>query len=323
MTAIPSTESRAQPSPPLTNIPTDLLRTLVTVVDLRSFTRAANTLSVTQPAVSAQIKRLQFLLGAELLDKSAPGVSLTPTGEAVVDHARRLLSINDQILDLAGPRPKAETVRLGVPSDIFGPALARSLGGFRARWPEVRFLVRSAGQEVLVRELRQGEIDVALCVSATTPVHEARYQWNEELAWVRGPLELLGSVCPVPFVSYGEECAFYRIAQAALKTAGQGCDVVFSAPSLAHLIGAVASGLGVMILPRKRVPTQLVIWDNGPLPRLPEMFCGVFVSERGDREVFSQLAETMVAALSPTQDARQTLDPPRGVAAGPAASRSA
>ncbi len=46
----------------MTNIPTELLRTLVAVVDLRSFTKAAQSLGVTQPAVSAQIKRLQGLL---------------------------------------------------------------------------------------------------------------------------------------------------------------------------------------------------------------------------------------------------------------------
>jgi hypothetical protein len=83
----------------MTNIPTELLRTLVAVVDLRSFTKAAQSLGVTQPAVSAQVKRLQGLLGADLLDKSAPGVSLTSSGELVVNYARRLLSINDQILE--------------------------------------------------------------------------------------------------------------------------------------------------------------------------------------------------------------------------------
>ena len=74
------------------NIPTDLLRTLVAVVDLRSFTKAAQSLGVTQPAVSAQVKRLQYLLGYDVLDKRTPGVSLTPRGEIVVTHARRLLS---------------------------------------------------------------------------------------------------------------------------------------------------------------------------------------------------------------------------------------
>src|SRR5262245_26341422 len=95
----------------MTNIPTELLRTLVAVVDLRSFTKAAQSLGITQPAVSAQIKRLQGMLGAELLDKSAPGISLTSAGDLVVNYARRLLSINDQILDLAAPRPSARTLR--------------------------------------------------------------------------------------------------------------------------------------------------------------------------------------------------------------------
>src|ERR1039458_8263963 len=90
----------------MTNIPTDLLRTLVAVVDLRSFTKAAASLGVTQPAVSAQIKRLQFLLGGDLFDRSVQGVSLTPQGELVVSYARRLLSINDQV----GPRSSLDFV---------------------------------------------------------------------------------------------------------------------------------------------------------------------------------------------------------------------
>ena len=56
------------------NIPTDLLRTLVTVVDLGSFTKAAASLGLTQPAVSSQIKRLQFLIGGDLFDRSGHGI---------------------------------------------------------------------------------------------------------------------------------------------------------------------------------------------------------------------------------------------------------
>lgn len=92
------------------NIPTDLLRTLVAVVDLRSFTKAAAALGVTQPAVSAQIKRLQFLLDSDLFDRSVQGVSLTPQGELVVSYARRLLSINDQILRIGGSGPRPELI---------------------------------------------------------------------------------------------------------------------------------------------------------------------------------------------------------------------
>src|SRR6201993_2025425 len=96
------------------NIPTDLLRTLVAVVDTRSFTKVAQSMGVTQPAVSAQIKRLQYLLGFEVLDKSAPGVSLTPRGEIVVDRARRLLAVNDEIVQLTSGHAVARSIRVGI-----------------------------------------------------------------------------------------------------------------------------------------------------------------------------------------------------------------
>src|ERR1041384_8009613 len=125
----------------MVNIPTELLRTLIAVVDLRSFTRAAQSLGVTQPAVSAQIKRLQGLLGADLLDKSAPGVSLTSAGDLVVNYARRLLSINDQILDLAGPRAAAKKVRIGATGDFTASGIALGLTCSRVRRPDLRFEV--------------------------------------------------------------------------------------------------------------------------------------------------------------------------------------
>src|SRR6201987_1820772 len=113
------------------NIPTELLRTLVAVVDMRSFTKAAQSLGVTQPAVSAQIKRLQYLLGYEVLDKSAPGVSLTPRGEIVVSNARRLLSINDEILQMTSGSPMSQSIRVGIPIDYAGSPIPGTLVRFR------------------------------------------------------------------------------------------------------------------------------------------------------------------------------------------------
>jgi DNA-binding transcriptional LysR family regulator len=126
-------------STPTTNIPTELLRTLITVVDLRRFTKAAHAPSVTQPAVSAQIKRLQFLLDIDLFDKSAPGVSLTEKGDLVVNYARRILNINDQILNVLRERLDCEMLE-GL-ADAMADALgarpsdtASSRPEFGARW---------------------------------------------------------------------------------------------------------------------------------------------------------------------------------------------
>src|ERR1700693_2451549 len=140
------------------NIPTELLRTLVAVVDLGSYTKAAASLGVTQPAVRAQIKRLQYLLGSDLFDRSSQGVSLTPHGETVVSYARRLLSIIDQIVELGGPSQQSELIiiRVGAPGDFVASMLSRTLARFREQWPGVRFSVRMGTYEPLIRGLRQG-----------------------------------------------------------------------------------------------------------------------------------------------------------------------
>jgi DNA-binding transcriptional LysR family regulator len=294
----------------MTNIPTELLRTLVAVVDLRSFTKAAQSLDITQPAVSAQIKRLQGLLGAELLDKSAPGVSLTSAGELVVNYARRLLSINDQILDIAGPRPGAKTMRIGATGDFTASGIARGLTNSRRRRPELRFEVYSANIDVLLRDLREGDADLAIWVSSTGPTLDTRYYWTEPLVWVRGPSTRIDPGRPVPLVSYGEECLFTRNAVAALSRANRQCELAFIGSSLLGLGAAVAAGFGVMALPRGRADIPgIEIWHDAPLPKLPDIFSGIYVRAGVDVEEREQIAETIAAALHPESSPQPASSP--------------
>jgi DNA-binding transcriptional LysR family regulator len=284
----------------MTNIPTELLRTLVAVVDLRSFTKAAQSLGVTQPAVSAQIKRLQGLLGSDLLDKSAPGVSLTSSGELVVNYARRLLLINDQILDIAAPRATAKTLRVGATGDFTASGIARGLNWSRARRPDLRFEVYSANIDVLLRDLREGDADLAIWVSATGPTIDTRHYWTEPLVWVHAPSTRIDPDRPVPLVSYGEECLFTRNAMAALSQAGRDSELAFIGSSLLSLVAAVAAGFGVMVLPRDRADVPgVAVWDDAPLPKLPDIFCGIYVRGGVDVEEREQIAETIAAALHP------------------------
>jgi DNA-binding transcriptional LysR family regulator len=284
----------------MTNIPTELLRTLVAVVDLRSFTKAAQSLGVTQPAVSAQVKRLQSLLGADLLDKSAPGVILTSAGESVVNYARRLLSINDQILDIAGPRLAAKKVRIGATGDFTASAIALGLICSRVRRPDLRFEVYSTNIDMLLRDLREGDADLGVWVSSTGPTIDTRYYWNEPLVWVRSPSTQLDSARPVPLVSYGEECLFTRNAMAALNDAGRDCELAFIGSSLLGLGAAVAAGFGIMALPRGRTEIPgITVWEDAPLPKLPDIFCGIYVRTGVDVEEREQIAETLAAALRP------------------------
>lgn len=286
----------------MTNIPTDLLRTLVAVVDLRSFTRAAQSLGVTQPAVSAQIKRLQCLLGTDVLDKSAPGVTLTPTGEMVVAYARRMLSINDQILHLAAPGAAAEMLRIGIPQDFFDAAVACALTRFRVTWPEVCYRVRSAASDVLMRELRAGELDVALGLNTAGPDLDARHSWSEPLCWVRGPMLKLDLSEPVPLVSFGDESFYYNTAVDVLGQAGYQSTLVFSGSGLIGLAAVVSAGMGVAVLSRHRfASSQPTLFEDTTLPELPRVSCSIYVRGSGRRETVEQLADTIAAALRADQ----------------------
>ena len=177
------------------NIPTDLLRTLIAVVDLRSFTKAAQMLGVTQPAVSAQIKRLQSLIGYELLDKSAPGVSLTQRGETVVAQARRLLAINDEILQVNNGHSAVQTLRVGIPGDYSGSRIPATLARFRLRWPDIGFTVTSGTSDNMLRALKQGDLDVVMAVTDTPPVIEPRHVWMRQAVWVRSDATRVDPEC--------------------------------------------------------------------------------------------------------------------------------
>lgn len=284
----------------MTNIPTELLRTLVAVVDMRSFTKAAQLLGVTQPAVSAQIKRLQALLGSELLDKSAPGVSLTAKGEIVVKEARRMLSINDRLVQLGGPEPAKRTLRVGMPGDFVGRLLWRPLDLFRRRWPDVHLHVRAGPSVPLTQELGQGDLDLVVAISGTKPLEHSRFHWLEELVWVRAPLTRLDFTAPVPLVSHGRNCVTHEHVAGCLERAGFAYESVFTGSSFVGLTSAVEAGFGVMAIPRSLLTSgDLVIWDDGPLPRLPPIVLSVRIRSDAD-ESLTQLAAAFADALLPT-----------------------
>ncbi len=284
----------------MTNIPTDLLRALVAVIDRRSFTKAAASLGVTQPAVSAQIKRLQVLLGCEVLDRSSHDIRLTPQGELVVSNARRLLSLNDQIVHIGGAGPRPELViRVGTPSDFVASRLPNTLARFRERWPDVRFIVRTSYFDTLVRELHSGALDLFIGLSMNRP-HDARHAWAQEIVWVRGLTTDVDPDRPVPLVSYGDPCVYHQIAVQVLKEAGLDWEDVFTSPSMTSLISAVVAGLGVMPMIRRRAnELDLLLWEDGPLPKLPDLYSGIYIREGGARAAYEQLADEIVEVLNP------------------------
>lgn len=295
----------------MTNIPTELLRTLIAVVDLRSFTKAAQALGITQPAVSAQIKRLQSLLGTDLLDKSAPGVTLTATGDAVLSQARRLLTINDKIVDLAGPQDRRSILRFGVPGDLAGPPLWRTMAQFQHRHPDVPFHVECGGSALLFRELEQGDLDLVIGISDDEPHQSAYHHWVEELVWLRGNTINLDPSAPVPLVTRGPECIFHRRSVAELERAGRKYDVVCTVDGVNALSAIVAAGLGVTALARNLAQqTELVVRDDAALPKLSKLVFNVCLREERTSHLLEELADVLAQLLRSGDGDRGEVAPP-------------
>jgi DNA-binding transcriptional LysR family regulator len=283
------------------NIPIELLRTLVAVADFKSFTRAAQAHGLTQPAVSAQVKRLQSLLGTELFDKSSAGVVLTREGNAVVTYARRLLSINDQILQVATPAPSARMLRVGVSGDYVSTFLPRAFAKFGRHFPYRKFHVTATmHNEKLLHDLRTGDLDLIIVWTADKPEVDARHHWTEDMVWGRSPSLTLDPKQPVPLVSRGDEWLNHQLAVSALERAGRSYEVVLVCPTILALVSAVREGFGVMPFGRRRVlNTDLHICDETELPKLYPLGCSIYVSEVGDTEILHALADVVAEVIRP------------------------
>jgi DNA-binding transcriptional LysR family regulator len=214
----------------------------------------------------------------------------------VVAYARRLLSINDQIVHLGDPRSD-QAIRIGTPSDFVASSLPGTLAQMRAHWPEARFIVRTDLFDSLTRDLRNGELDLLIGLSMNPP-SDARHFWPRQVVWVRGAMTVLDPSRPVPLVSYGDNCIFYRLATRALKAAGLDSETVFTGPSIASLDRAVKAGLGVMATTRERVQYfGMNVWNDAPLPKLPELYIGIYVREGGEHSAYERLADEFATVL--------------------------
>jgi DNA-binding transcriptional LysR family regulator len=283
----------------MTNIPTDLLRTLIAVIDLRSFTRAAQSLGVTQPAVSAQIKRLQLMLGLDLFDKSAPGVTLTASGEIMVNYARRILALNDQMLDATTRGGAAARLRVGIAVDYFEGVVLDVLAGFRAQHPELGMQITAAHSAAVLRDLRRGDYDLAVAASEAEEPEDERRRWLEPSAWGAASPAIAETDGPVPLLVVGESSLSRRLSVAALEQAGVGYEIIYVGGSFEGLIQAAKAGIGVACWARRllRDAGLVVIESSRRLPKVPAVCGGVYVRDGAPFAELDTLADTIAARV--------------------------
>jgi len=279
------------------NIPTDLLRTFVAIYQLGSFTKAAHLFELTQPAVSAHMKKLESLIGTDLIERNLAGVNLTARGEEVLKYARRILSINDQIVSSAGQQRMLPVIRVGIPNIFAAFKLKRILTECPGTVGDSRLQVCCDYSPGLLRSIRSGYLDLAILMSDEAEVGNPLRSWSEDLVWVRAPDFVFDPDRAVPLVSSPNVLLPDRIAMDTLEQANQPYEIVFTAfDSLARRAGAMA-GLGYLPLPRPLVPDGLVIERPGLLPALPPVTIGIIARDELDTASLTPLIDCAVDIL--------------------------
>ncbi|MGH3461196.1 MAG: LysR family transcriptional regulator [Kribbellaceae bacterium] len=140
-----------------------LLRYFLVLAEELHFTRAAERLYLSQPALSNQIRRLERVLGLELFERTSRGVSLTAAGDAFVPRAREALAaVSRGVAEAAAAAGQDETLRIDLlASGLDTPRAV--LGRLRTTLPSVRLEITSTGSADQNRRLLAGELDLALC----------------------------------------------------------------------------------------------------------------------------------------------------------------
>jgi LysR family hydrogen peroxide-inducible transcriptional activator len=140
------------------------LRYLIAVADLQHFGHAAERCHVSQPSLSGQLRRLEETLGVSLIERTTRFVALTPLGERIVAHARRILEEADRIMQLARHCHGTLTgdLRLGVISTLGPYILPRFLSGLHQNFPNLRLVLREDLIANLLAALEAYALDVVL-----------------------------------------------------------------------------------------------------------------------------------------------------------------
>lgn len=141
---------------------TDLLKTFLELSRTRHFGRTAENLYLTQSAVSARIRQLEEALGAPLFTRTRNDIQLTPAGSRLVKYAESILNTwNRARQDAALKADDTESLAIGGMFTLWDVVLQDWLHRLTRRFPQVALQAEAAGQDVLVRKLLDGALDLA------------------------------------------------------------------------------------------------------------------------------------------------------------------
>jgi DNA-binding transcriptional LysR family regulator len=249
------------------NLDLDTLRTLAVAHDRGGFAQAAEHLGRTPSAISLQMKRLQEDLGITIFRKRGRGLALTEAGETALTYARRILALNDELLDTMQGANLAGHIRIGCPQD-FAAILPSILSHFAALYPRIQIELHVEGNAILVDAIDKARIDLALIIGHEDHA-DAQVVGQLDLVWIASSSFEPPHKQALPLAVLGPQCQFRRRAVQRLEAAKIPHRIAANSASLNGLWAALLGGLGVTARTALNLPEGLE--TVGPQLALPPL----------------------------------------------------
>jgi len=240
------------------------LKYLVALADTGHFGKAAERTFVSQPTLSAQLKKLEEYLGVKLVERQPRNVQLTEVGKQVVVRARRMLDEGDQIVALArnNKDPFAGRLKLALIPTIGPYLLPRVMQKIRKALPQLGLMLYEHQTEALLKRLHDGEVDLGIMALPIAQDGMETRELYEEAFTVALPNHhalAAKSTIKVPDLK-GQTLLLLEDGHCLRDQALEVCSRIdireaedFRATSLETLRQMVVAGLGITLLPETAV----------------------------------------------------------------------
>lgn len=234
-------------------------------------TRAAEELGVTQPALSAALRKLEDELGTELFHRTGHGVEATEAGKVFVEHAKITLRASQQTAEAVRSLVGLETgsIRVGAGATATGYLLPGAIQAVRKKHPGLRFSIREAGSSAVAQGVLSGELDLGV---VTLPIEHPR---SDELMIVKEIRDELMLIVPEGHALHGrktfrweelegEAVIAFEAGSAVRKIIDQGAgahgvtlEVVMELRSIESIVQMVRANIGVGFVSKHGLPPRM------------------------------------------------------------------
>jgi DNA-binding transcriptional LysR family regulator len=259
------------------------LQVFYTVAKQLSFTKAADILYMTQPAVTFQVKQLEEHFNTRLFERSHGRISLTPTGDLVLGYAERILALTGEMEARVGELTGQVTgpLMIGASTTIAEYQLPRILGEFKHRFPQVQARLTVANSETVASKVAEHSLDVGLIEA---PSHNANLTTvaccEDELVMICTPSHALAlkpsvsakDIAEQPYVSREHGSGTREVIDAFFRDNGVNPDdlhIEMELGSREAIKGAVEAGLGIAIMSASTVVKEIQLGTLVAVPLNP------------------------------------------------------